>query len=71
MKIKLFITYESIEKGISLTFEEFMRLPQRKNKKEFLNYFPLLRFKVLLSNITFEQKRAYVQRRTADVEHNF
>jgi hypothetical protein len=54
MKIKLFITYESFEEGISLTFKEFMQLPQRKTKRDFLNYFPLLRFKVLLRNLTFE-----------------
>lgn len=62
MKIKLFITYESFEDGIQLTFEEFMKLPQRKSEREFLNFFPMFRFKILLMNLTFDQKEDYVQR---------
>lgn len=61
MKVKLFITYESYEDGIILTFEEFMKLPQRKTEKEFLNYFPIFRFRILLSNLTYDQKSTYVK----------
>jgi hypothetical protein len=62
MKIKLFVTYESFEDGIKLTFEEFMKLPQRKSDKEFLNFFPMFRFKILLMNLTYDQKKDYVER---------
>jgi len=48
MKIKLFSTYESFEDGIQLTFEEFMKLPAKKQEKEFLSFFPMFRFKILL-----------------------
>jgi hypothetical protein len=54
MKIKLFVTYESFEDGIQLTFEEFMKLPQRRTEKEFMNFFPMFRFKILLTNLTYD-----------------
>jgi hypothetical protein len=54
MKIKLFVTYESFEDGIQLTFEEFMKLPQRRTEKEFMNFFPMSRFKILLTNLTYD-----------------
>jgi hypothetical protein len=62
MKIKLFVTYESFEDGIQLTFEEFMKLPQRRTEKEFLNFFPMFRFKILLMNLTYDQKKDYIAR---------
>jgi len=60
MKIKLFVTYEDFEGGIHLTFEEFMKLPQRKSDREFMSFFPMFRFKILLTNLTFDQKQDYV-----------
>ena len=55
MKMKLFESYESYEDGLKLAFEEFMKLPQRE-EKEFRNTFPMSRFKILLANLTFDQK---------------
>jgi len=62
MKIKLFITYESYEHGIQLTFEEFMKLPQRKSEKEFRSFFPMFRFKILMMHLTYDQKKDYIDR---------
>ena len=36
-----------------------MKLPQKSSDKEFLDTFPMLRFKIVLVNLTFDQKQKY------------
>ena len=57
--MKLFITYESYEDGIHLAFEEFMKLPQKADDKEFRDTCPMHCFKILLQNLTYDQKKMY------------
>ena len=52
--MKLFITYESYEDGFHLAFEEFMKLPQKYNDKEFRDTCPMHCFKILLQNLTYD-----------------